>query len=42
MSKVPYSSTVGSLIYAMVCSRSDLSHAMSVVARYMPNPGKEH
>jgi hypothetical protein len=42
MSKVPYSSAVGSLIYAMVCSRSDLSHAMSVVARYMSNPGKEH
>jgi hypothetical protein len=26
----------------MVCSRPDLSHAMSVVARYMSNPGKEH
>jgi hypothetical protein len=26
----------------MVCSRPDLSHAMSVVARNMSNPGKEH
>jgi hypothetical protein len=42
MSKVPYSSVVGSLMYAMVCSHPDLSHAMSVVARYMSNPGKEH
>jgi hypothetical protein len=42
MSKVPYSSAVGSLIYAMVCSRLDLSHAMSVVSRYMANPGREH
>jgi hypothetical protein len=42
MSKVPYSSAVGSLMYAMVCSRPDLSHAISVVARYMSNPGKEH
>jgi hypothetical protein len=42
MSKVSYSSVVGSLMYAMVCSRPDLSHAMSVVARYRSNPGKEH
>jgi ATP-binding cassette subfamily B (MDR/TAP) protein 1 len=31
MSKVPYSSVVGSLMYAMVYSRPDLAHAMSVV-----------
>jgi ATP-binding cassette subfamily B (MDR/TAP) protein 1 len=42
MSRVPYSSAVGSLMYAMVCSRPDLAHAMSVVSRYMANPGKEH
>ena len=42
MSRVPYSSAVGSLMYAMVCSRSDLSYALSVVSRYMANPGKEH
>ena len=42
MSKVPYSSAVGSLIYAMVCTRLDISHAMGVVSRYMNDPGKEH
>nr|AAR87163.1 putative polyprotein [Oryza sativa Japonica Group]AAU89150.1 integrase core domain containing protein [Oryza sativa Japonica Group]ABF98081.1 retrotransposon protein, putative, Ty1-copia subclass [Oryza sativa Japonica Group] len=42
MSRVPYSSAVGSLMYAMVCSWPDLSHAMSLVSRYMANPGKEH
>ncbi|CAD6202432.1 unnamed protein product [Miscanthus lutarioriparius] len=42
MSRVPYSSAVGSLMYAMVCSRPDLSHALSVVSRFMANPGKEH
>ena len=42
MSKVPYSSAVGSLMYAMVCSRPDLSYVMSLVSRYMSNPGKEH
>jgi hypothetical protein len=42
MLRVPYSSVVGSLMYIMVCSRPDLSHAMSLVSRYMANPGKEH
>jgi ATP-binding cassette subfamily B (MDR/TAP) protein 1 len=42
MSGVPYSSAVGSLMYDMVCSRPDLSHALNIVSRYMANPGKEH
>ena len=42
MSQVPYSSVVGSLMYAMVCSCPDLSYATSAVNRYMANPGKEH
>jgi hypothetical protein len=40
MSKVLYCSAVGSLMYDMVCSRPDLSYAMSIVSRYMSNPGK--
>jgi hypothetical protein len=40
MSKVSYSSAVSSLMYAMVCSLPDLSYAMSLVSRYMANPGK--
>jgi ATP-binding cassette subfamily B (MDR/TAP) protein 1 len=42
MSRVPYSSAVGSFMYAMVYFRPDLSHAMSLVSRYMANPSKEH
>ncbi|KAG8475436.1 hypothetical protein CXB51_032203 [Gossypium anomalum] len=42
MSHVLYSSAVGSLMYAIVCSRSDLSYAVSAVSRYMVNPSKEH
>eukprot|EP00253_Pinus_taeda_P028281 PITA_28281 len=42
MSKVPYASAVGSLMYAMVCTRPDIAHAVGVVNRYMNNPGKEH
>jgi hypothetical protein len=42
MSRVPYPSVVGSLMYAMVCSCPDLSYAMSLVSRYMASPGKEY
>jgi len=42
MSRVPYSSAVGSLMYALVCPRPDLAYAMSLVSRYMSNPVKEH
>ena len=31
MSRVPYASAVGSLMYAIVCTRPDLAHALSVV-----------
>jgi hypothetical protein len=42
MSRVPYSSVVGNLMYAMVFTRPDIAHAVGVVSRYMNNPGKEH
>ncbi|MDV3193956.1 MAG: Ty1/Copia family ribonuclease HI, partial [Sweet potato little leaf phytoplasma] len=42
MKAVPYANLVGSLMYGMVCSRPDLAHAMSVVSRYMSNPGRPH
>jgi hypothetical protein len=42
MSKVPYASAVGCLMYAMVCTRPDLAHVVSVVSKYMANPGKQH
>ena len=42
MSKVSYTSVIGSLMYAMVCTRPDIAHAVGVVSRYMSNPGKQH
>ena len=42
MSRVPYASAVGSIMYAMVYTRLDISHAVSVVSRYMDRPGKVH
>jgi ATP-binding cassette subfamily B (MDR/TAP) protein 1 len=42
MATVPYSSTVGSLMYVMVCTRPDIAHAVGVVSRYMENPSTAH
>ena len=35
MTRVPYASAVGSLMYAMVCTRPDLSQAVLMINRYM-------
>ena len=42
MSKVPYASEVGSLMYAMVCTRANIGYAVKVVRQYMSNPRREH
>ena len=42
MENVPYSSAVGSLMYAMVCTRPDIAHAVSTVSRFLSRPGREH
>ncbi|KAE8674537.1 hypothetical protein F3Y22_tig00111745pilonHSYRG00059 [Hibiscus syriacus] len=40
MSRVPYASVVGSLMFAMICTRPDIAQVVGVVSRYMTNPGK--
>ena len=42
MSKIPYANLVGSLMYAMVCTKPDLAYPISMVSRFMENPGKIH
>jgi len=32
MDKIPYASAIGSLMYAMVCTRLDIAHAVGVVS----------
>ena len=39
---VPYASAVGSLMYAMLCTRPDICFAIGMVRRYQSNPGPEH
>lgn len=42
MDNVPYSSVIGSLIYAMVCTRYDIAYVVSVVSRFLDNLRKDH
>ncbi|RVX02980.1 Retrovirus-related Pol polyprotein from transposon TNT 1-94 [Vitis vinifera] len=42
MSKVPYASTIDSLMYAMVCTRPDIAHVVGVVSRFTSRLGKQH
>jgi len=42
MESVPYAQAVGSLMYAMTSTRSDICHAVGLVSRYQSNPGKTH
>ena len=41
MSKVPYLSAVGSLMYAMMYTRLDIGHAVGMASRCKSNPGQE-
>ncbi|KAK8632175.1 hypothetical protein V6N13_028952 [Hibiscus sabdariffa] len=42
MRQVPYASAIGSIMYAMICTRPDLSYALSMTSRYQANPGEGH
>ena len=42
MSKVSYVLAIGSLMYAMVCIRLGITHAVGVVSRFMSRPRKQH
>jgi hypothetical protein len=34
--------TIGSIIYAMICTRPDVSYALSATSRYQSNYGEAH
>ena len=42
MKSVPYASTIGSIMYAMLCIRPDVCLAISLAGRYQSNPGVDH
>ena len=42
MNMIPYGSDIGSIMYAMLCTRPDVSYALSVTSRYQSDPGMGH
>ena len=42
MSRVPYASSMESLIFDMICIRPDIAQAVGTISRHMSNPGREH
>lgn len=42
MKKYPYASLMGSLMYAQVCTRPDISFAVGMLGRFQSNPGIAH
>lgn len=42
MSKKPYRSLVGCLMYVAQCTRPDVAYAVTHLSRFMENPGQEH
>ena len=42
MSKIPYASPKGSIMYAMICTRPDVACALSMTSRYQSDPGESH
>ena len=42
MSSIPYVSTVGSIMYAMLCTRSDVAYALGIVSKFQIDPGEDH
>ncbi|XP_057548061.1 secreted RxLR effector protein 161-like [Amaranthus tricolor] len=42
MNNVPYASAIGSIMYAMICTRPDVAFALSMCSRYQSNPGDAH
>ncbi|KAL1370160.1 hypothetical protein AAHE18_01G039700 [Arachis hypogaea] len=42
MQNIPYPSAVGSLMYAQICTRPDITFAVSMLGRYQSNSGIIH
>ncbi|GKA00348.1 hypothetical protein Tco_0672898 [Tanacetum coccineum] len=42
MQNVPYASAVGSIMYAVRCTRPDVAFAQNITSRFQQNPGESH
>ena len=42
MNRISYASTMRSIMYAMICIRSDVAYSLGVVSRYQSDLGEAH
>ncbi|GAB2286422.1 hypothetical protein Dimus_039766 [Dionaea muscipula] len=42
MCQIPYASVMGSLMYAQVCMRPDITYITGMLGRYLSNPSMDH
>jgi hypothetical protein len=42
MKKISYDSVIGSIMYALICTRLNVSYALSVISTHQANPGIVH
>ena len=42
MKIIPYSSVVGSLMYAQVCTHPDIAFVVGFLGKYLSDPGQSH
>ncbi|KAK2429799.1 secreted RxLR effector protein [Trifolium repens] len=42
MNEIPYASAIRSIMYAMLCTRPDVSYALSTTSRYQSDPGESY
>ena len=42
MQRVPYASAIGSIMYAVRCTRPDVAFAQNITSRFQQNPGELH
>ena len=42
MNGIPYASLIGSIMYAMICTRPDVAYSLSATSRYQSDPGEAH
>ncbi|GJZ30791.1 retrotransposon protein, putative, ty1-copia subclass [Tanacetum coccineum] len=42
MQNIPYASAIGSIMYAVICTRPYVAFAQNITSRFQQNPGEEH
>ena len=42
MSKIPYASAIRSIMYAILCTRLDVVHALNMTSKFEKEPNEKH